>query len=69
LRFRIHALFEESGIILAYPQRDLHIDSTRPLEVRLMNPPNSSGQSPGPSPKPVLSSMPSSMEGPGEDSK
>jgi len=53
LRFRIHALFEESGIILAYPQRDLHIDSTRPLEVRLMNPHSSSGQSPGPSPKPV----------------
>ena len=35
IRFRIDELFRQEGIIIAYPQRDLHIDSLRPIEVRL----------------------------------
>ena len=38
LRHRIHALLDEAGIILAFPQRDVHLDSAHPLEVRLINP-------------------------------
>ena len=37
IRFRIDELFREAGIVIAFPQRDVHIDSTRPLELRLVN--------------------------------
>jgi small-conductance mechanosensitive channel len=36
LRFRIDALFREAGITIAFPQRDVHLDTVRPLEVRLV---------------------------------
>jgi len=35
LRFRIDELFREHGITIAFPQRDLHIDTLRPLEIRV----------------------------------
>jgi small-conductance mechanosensitive channel len=35
IRFRIEELFRQESIIIAYPQRDLHIDSLKPIEVRL----------------------------------
>ena len=35
IRFRITRLFEEAGIVIAYPQRDVHLDTLKPLEVRL----------------------------------
>ncbi len=35
IRFRIEELFREEGIVIAYPQRDLHIDSSKPIEVKL----------------------------------
>ncbi len=35
LRFRLDEMFREDGIVIAFPQRDVHIDATRPLEVRL----------------------------------
>ncbi len=35
LRFRIHDLFKEAGIVIAFPQRDVHLEMTRPLEVNL----------------------------------
>jgi small-conductance mechanosensitive channel len=28
--------FREAGISIAYPQRDLHLDMQRPLEVRML---------------------------------
>jgi small-conductance mechanosensitive channel len=37
VRFRIDDLFREAGIVIAFPQRDVHIDSTSPLEVRIMD--------------------------------
>ncbi len=35
IRFGIDAAFREAGITIAYPQRDLHIDSLKPIEVKL----------------------------------
>jgi small-conductance mechanosensitive channel len=35
IRFRITRLFEKEGIVIAFPQRDVHLDSLSPLEVRL----------------------------------
>jgi small-conductance mechanosensitive channel len=36
VRFRIDELFRENDIVIAFPQRDVHLDSLRPLEVRLL---------------------------------
>ncbi len=36
IRFRISALFEENGITIAFPQRDVHLDTLQPLDIRLM---------------------------------
>lgn len=33
LRYRIDELFREHGIVIAFPQRDVHLDTTKPLEV------------------------------------
>jgi len=35
LRYRIDELFREAGITIAFPQRDVHLDTLSPLEVRL----------------------------------
>jgi potassium efflux system protein len=39
LRHRIHALFDHDGIRIAFPQRDIHLDSIRPLEIKVVNSP------------------------------
>ena len=36
VRFSIDELFREAGIIIAFPQRDVHLDTTGPLELRLL---------------------------------
>ncbi len=36
VRFRIDKLFREAGITIAFPQRDIHVDTLRPLDVRLI---------------------------------
>jgi potassium efflux system protein len=36
IRFRIDELFREAGIIIAFPQRDVHLDASAPIPVRLM---------------------------------
>ncbi len=33
LRYMIERLFREAGIVIAYPQRNVHLDQTRPLEI------------------------------------
>ena len=38
VRFRIDELFAENGIVIAFPQRDLHMDTISPLEIRLVEP-------------------------------
>jgi potassium efflux system protein len=37
LRFLIDELFREAGIVIAFPQRDVHLDSLTPVEVRLVS--------------------------------
>jgi len=37
LRFRIDDLFREHGLVIAFPQRDVHLDSMSPIEVRVVN--------------------------------
>lgn len=39
IRFRIVHLFEQAGIVIAFPQRDVHLDTLKPLEVRLRRDP------------------------------
>lgn len=36
VRFRVDDLFREHDLVIAFPQRDVHIDSTAPLEVRVL---------------------------------
>jgi potassium efflux system protein len=37
VRFRIDDLFREAGIVIAFPQRDVHLDTQRPLELRIVD--------------------------------
>jgi len=36
LRFIINELFREADIIIAFPQRDVHLDTSKPLDLRIM---------------------------------
>ena len=35
IRYRIDAICREKDIVIAFPQRDVHLDTVKPLEVRL----------------------------------
>lgn len=37
LRFMINRSLSEHGIVIAFPQRDIHLDTSRPLEVRVVS--------------------------------
>jgi potassium-dependent mechanosensitive channel len=37
VRFRIDDLFREHQLVIAFPQRDVHLDSAAPIEVRLVD--------------------------------
>jgi small-conductance mechanosensitive channel len=37
IRFRIAALFKEAGITIAFPQRDVHLNSIGPVQVELLD--------------------------------
>ena len=37
IRFRVSELFEENNIVIAFPQRDVHLDAKGPLEIRLQS--------------------------------
>jgi potassium-dependent mechanosensitive channel len=43
VRFRIDERFREAGIVIAFPQRDVHLDAGRPLPVRLVEPGGGAG--------------------------
>jgi small-conductance mechanosensitive channel len=45
VRYRVDHLFRDAGIVIAFPQRDVHLDTTAPLDVRLVAPPEAQ---PGP---------------------
>ncbi|MFT5125370.1 MAG: potassium efflux system protein [Verrucomicrobiales bacterium] len=36
LRFQVDELFQQEGLVIAFPQRDVHLDTLKPLEVRLV---------------------------------
>ncbi|MGB5626372.1 MAG: mechanosensitive ion channel domain-containing protein [Woeseiaceae bacterium] len=36
VRFRISEFFEENDIVIAFPQRDVHLDAGKPLEIRMI---------------------------------
>lgn len=40
IRFRIDELFADAGIVIAFPQRDVHLDTLSPLQVRLLGRPD-----------------------------
>lgn len=46
VRFRIDQLFREEGIVIAFPQRDVHLNSVSPLEVRMVESPHDNGSVP-----------------------
>ncbi len=37
LRYRIDELFREAGIVIAFPQRDVHLDASAPIPVRVVD--------------------------------
>ena len=37
VRFRIDDLFREAGIVIAFPQRDVHLDAAAPLPVQIVD--------------------------------
>ncbi|MEJ2656036.1 MAG: mechanosensitive ion channel, partial [Desulfobacterales bacterium] len=39
IRFHVDELFRKAGIVIAFPQRDVHLDTQRPLEFRLLKDP------------------------------
>ena len=43
VRFRIDQLFREAGIVIAFPQRDIHLDATAPIPVQMVQPTTDSG--------------------------
>jgi small-conductance mechanosensitive channel len=36
LRFMVDQYFQEAGIVIAFPQRDVHLTSIAPLDVRVV---------------------------------
>lgn len=36
LRTRIDELFRAAGVVIAFPQRDVHLDAARPVPVRVV---------------------------------
>jgi potassium-dependent mechanosensitive channel len=47
IRFRVDELFRENGITIAFPQRDVHLDTLKPLDVRVTNSSRSAGAAGG----------------------
>ena len=38
LRVEINRRFNEEGIVVAFPQRDIHLDTSEPLEIKMLDP-------------------------------
>jgi small-conductance mechanosensitive channel len=47
LRFMIGKRLDEAGIVIAFPQRDVHLDAPRPLKVEIVRDAGASGAAPG----------------------
>jgi potassium-dependent mechanosensitive channel len=37
IRHTINEFLEKAGIVISFPQRDVHLDSSRPLEVKVVS--------------------------------
>jgi potassium efflux system protein len=37
VRFHIDELLRKAGIVIAFPQQDVHLDTQKPLELRIVN--------------------------------
>ena len=37
VRFSIDNKFSETGIVIAFPQRDMHLDTVRPIDIRIID--------------------------------
>jgi len=35
VRFKIDQLFSEAGLVIAFPQRDVHLDTLKPLQINI----------------------------------
>jgi small-conductance mechanosensitive channel len=46
----VHAALREAGIPIPFPQRDVHLDPQRPLDVRVIETPGTGGTAPRPAP-------------------
>lgn len=44
IRHAINELLEKAGIVISFPQRDVHVDSSKPLEVRVSFPEKERGE-------------------------
>ncbi|MGB5164771.1 MAG: mechanosensitive ion channel domain-containing protein [Woeseiaceae bacterium] len=44
IRFRLGELFDEHGIVIAFPQRDVHLDTLSPLQIQMLEPQSSKGK-------------------------
>jgi small-conductance mechanosensitive channel len=38
VRYRVDQLFREEGIVIAFPQRDVHLDTASPLQIQMVEP-------------------------------
>lgn len=54
IRHRIDKLFKEAGIVIAFPQRDVHLDTTAPLSIELVAPGASDAKEEEEKPRPKL---------------
>ena len=36
IRFRLDEMFAAEDIVIAFPQRDIHLDTSKPLELRML---------------------------------
>lgn len=50
LRFRIEELFREAGVVMAFPQREVHLNLATPVSVRLTGNDVQSANKPAPEP-------------------
>jgi small-conductance mechanosensitive channel len=44
IRHAITELLEKAGIVISFPQRDVHLDSSKPLEVKVVSPEKAEGK-------------------------
>jgi small-conductance mechanosensitive channel len=47
LRFMIGKRLDEAGVVIAFPQRDIHLDAPRPIKVEIVRDAGASGAVPG----------------------